>query len=316
MLGVILDQHSLHPADLDFSALRNSLQDWQFYPRTALDQRLSRCLEAEVIVTNKVLLDAPLLEQLPKLKLICIAATGTNNVDLDCCRRLNIRVCNARAYGTDSVVQQTLAMLLSLACRLPQYQTAVAQGRWQQSPDFCLLDYPSWEIQGKTLGIVGYGELGQAVAKAAQALGMKILVAEGSSPGQPGRLPLSELLPQIDVLSLHCPLTEHTRHLIGSRQLQQMKAGSLLLNLARGGIVDEQALADALLSGHLGGAGVDVLSQEPPDGRNPLLNPDLPNLILTPHTAWAGLKARQTLLNQITDNILAFLANQPQRVVV
>lgn len=316
MLGVFLDQHSLHPEDLDFSVLDQALPHWHYHARTAHDQRLERLQDADVVITNKVMLDAALLQQLPKLRLICVIATGTNNIDLAACQQLGIRVCNAQAYGTDSVVQHSMAMMLSLACRLPQYQRAVSQGRWQQSPDFCLLDYPSWELSGKTLGIVGYGELGRAFAKAAENFGMRILIASGSHPHAAGRLPLAELLPQVDVLSLHCPLTDQTRHLIGAPELGLMRPGSLLLNVARGGIVDEQALAAALGSGHLGGAGVDVLSQEPPSSGNPLLDLDLPNLLLTPHIAWAGRKARQTLLQQMAENIRAFLAGSPCRVIV
>jgi glycerate dehydrogenase len=238
-------------------------------------------------------------------------------VDLDAAARRGIAVCNIRRYATPSVVQHVFALLLSLTRHLSDYQRAVQSGAWQRSGQFCLLDYPIRELGGLTLGIVGYGELGQAVAATAeQAFGMRVLIAQ--RPGgsaEPGRLPLQQLLPQVDVLSLHCPLTPETRGLIGAEELALMKPDALLINTARGGIVDEVALATALLAGRLGGAGIDVLASEPPGSDSPLLQQPIPNLIVTPHIAWASRQSRQRLLDQLAQNIAAFMAGRPQNLV-
>ena len=207
-------------------------------------------------------------------------------------------------------------LLLALATRLPDYQGAVARGRWQESGQFCLLDFPIVELAGKTLGVLGHGELGSAVARLAEAFGMKVLV--GNLPGRPprsDRLELTELLPQVDALTLHCPLTEQTRNLIGQRELQLMKPSAFLLNTARGGLVDEQSLADVLRQGHLGGAATDVLTSEPPSADNPLLAADVPRLIVTPHSAWGSREARQRIVAQLSENAGAFLAGEPRRLV-
>src|SRR5690606_4594805 len=221
-----------------------------------------------------------------------------------------------QAYGTATVAQHTLMLLLALATRLPDYQGAVARGRWQESGQFCLLDFPIVELAGKTLGILGHGELGGAVARLAEAFGMRVLLGQlPGRPERPGYLPLDQLLPQVDALSLHCPLTEQTRNLIGARELARLKPGALLIKSARGGLADEQALADALRSGHLGGAASDVLSEEPPRNGNPLLAPDIPRLILTPHCAWGSREARQRILEQLAENARAFQAGAPIRDV-
>jgi glycerate dehydrogenase len=227
-----------------------------------------------------------------------------------------VTVCNCRAYGTPSVAQHTLLLMLALATRLSDYQQAVRTGAWQQASQFCLLDFPIMELQGKTLGLLGHGELGSAVGRLAEAFGMRVLL--GALPGRPARgdrLPLEALLPQVDALSLHCPLTDETRHLIGARELARMKPQALLINTARGGLVDEQALATALRAGHLGGAAFDVLSEEPPRHGNPLLDGDIPRLIITPHNAWGSREARQRIVGQLAENALAFFAGAPQRVV-
>ncbi|WP_207061923.1 2-hydroxyacid dehydrogenase [Motiliproteus sp. SC1-56] len=317
MKTVFLDAASLDFDDLDMGPLRNVASPWVRYEATEPDEVLERVRDAQVIISNKVVLDADTLAACPALQLICVAATGTNNVDLQAARNQGIRVSNCQAYGTAAVAQHVLGLMLALATRLLDYERAVRAGAWQKSPRFCLLDYPIMELAGKTLGIVGYGELGRAVARLGEALGMRVLVAQRpgtESPAQ-GRLPLAELLAQVDVLSLHTPLTEATRDLIGAEELARMRPGALLINAARGGIVDEQALAEALRSGHLGGAGVDVLSQEPPREGNPLLAGDVPNLIVTPHSAWGSLEARQRIVDQLAENIAAFVAGSPQRVV-
>lgn len=316
MLGVFLDKDTVDNNDLDFTGLEAALPAWRWHGVTVPHEVIPRIAEAEVIVSNKVRLDEAALRAAPDLRLVCIAATGTNNIDLDAARRLGITVSNIRAYATPAVVQHVFALMLALSAKLLEYHAAVREGRWQRTTRFCLMDYPIREIAGKTLGIVGYGELGQGVARVAEAFGMEVLVAQRpGGPAQPGRLPLHDLLPRVDVLSLHCPLTPETRGLIGERELALMKPDALLINTARGGIVDEAALVHALRNGRLGGAGTDVLSVEPPTEGNPLLAPDIPNLIVTPHTAWASRESRQRAVDQVADNIRAFLAGTPRNVV-
>jgi glycerate dehydrogenase len=303
MKGVFLDLASVDNADLNLGQLKEVLDEWEFYPHTEAPQLAGRLQGAEVVVSNKVPLTREVLAIADKLQLICVAATGTNNVDLVAAREMGIAVTNVRAYGTASVVQHVFALLLSLQRRIPAYQQAIRQGRWQQSDFFCLLDFPIEELTGKLLGIVGYGELGQAVAKTAACFDMEVRIAQRNADDtRPERLPLEVLLAEADVISLHCPLTEENRGMIGEAQLQLMKPGAILINAARGGLVNEAALATALKNGWIAGAGVDVLEWEPPDGSSPLLG-DIPNLILTPHIAWASRTARQRLLNQLVDII-------------
>ncbi len=307
MKVVFLDVDSLQRDDLDFNGLRAVCSELQLYERTAADQTATRIADAEVVISNKVLLDEAALQNSKNLKLICVAATGYNNVDLKAADVQNIAVCNVRAYATASVVQHVFTLILALTTRLNDYQKAVADGAWQRSDQFCLLDFPISELQGKVLGIVGYGELGHGIAPVARAFGMEVKIAARVGTQATGdRLDLDDLLPQVDVLTLHCPLTEETRNLIDARRLALMKKEALLINCARGGIVDETALADALRNGRLGGAGVDVLTTEPPVNGNPLLDPAIPNLIVTPHIAWASRQSRQRLLDQVVENILAF----------
>lgn len=312
MKAVILDYASLAPADLDLSALHNSISDWEIFDVTTPEQTAGRIRDADIVFSNKVFIGADEMQGAQQLKLISVMATGTNNVDLAAAAVKGITVCNAVGYSTPSVVQHTFALLLALATQLPLYQRDVANGLWQKSPFFCLLDYPVMELSGKTLGIIGYGMLGKAVADVARAFGMKVLVAASSSGRvEADRLPLAELLPQVDVLTLHCPLSDQTRNLLNADTLKLMKKGALLVNTARGGIVDDQALADALRSGYLGGAGIDVIANEPPREGNPLLADDIPNLILTPHTAWASRESRQRLIDQLHAVVLAFIAGSP-----
>ncbi len=305
--AVFLDFASLHPQDLDTRCLTTVLPDWRWRDNTAPQQLVEAIGDAEVAVVNKVVLDAATLARLRRLQLICAAATGVNNIDVDAASRQGITVCNARGYATPSVVQHVFAMLLTLVTRLDAYRSDVARGHWSASEFFCLLDYPIRELQGLTLGIVGYGELGRAVAKLAEAFGMQVLIARrDDSDRRPGRLALQQLLPQVDVLSLHCPLTEQTGGMIGTPQLALMKTDAILINTARGGLVDETALLEVLQSRRLGGAALDVLAQEPPAADHPLLNAGLKNLIITPHTAWASREARQRVLQEVADNIAVF----------
>lgn len=314
--AVFLDHPSLDLGDLDLAPLRALFAELVLHERSAPEQVAARLQGAQVAISNKVLLDAATFAACPELKLVLIAATGTNNVDLAAARAHGVTVCNCQGYGTPSVAQHTLMLLLALATSLPDYQRAVRAGRWQQASQFCLLDFPIVELEGKTLGLLGHGELGSAVAQLARAFGMRVLL--GLLPGRPardGRLPLDQLLPQVDALTLHCPLTEQTRHLIGAREIALMKPGAFLVNTARGGLVDEQALADALRAGHLGGAACDVLGVEPPRDGNPLLAPDVPRLIVTPHSAWGSREARQRIVAQLAENAAAFFNGEPMRVV-
>jgi glycerate dehydrogenase len=314
--AVFLDHPSLDLGDLDLGPLRDCFSELQLFAGTRQDEVTERLKGAAVAITNKVVIDAAAMAASPELKLILISATGTNNVDLAAARHHGIAVCNCQGYGTPSVAQHTLMLLLNLATRLADYQKAVGEGRWQQASQFCLLDYPIVELQDKTLGLLGHGELGGAVARLAQAFGMRVLLGQiPGRPARPDRLPLEELLPQIDALTLHCPLNEHTRHFIGARELALLKPGAFVVNTARGGLIDEQALADALRSGHLGGAASDVLSVEPPTQGNPLLAGDVPRLIITPHNAWGSREARQRIVGQLTENAQGFFSGTARRVV-
>ena len=316
MKAVFLDYESLDQHDLDLSALEASFDTLSLYPSTSQAQLLERVQHADVIISNKVIVDAATIQQCLNLKLILISATGTNNIDLIQARAQGIVVCNCQGYGTSAVAQHTLTLMLALATSLLQYDRAVQQGQWNKSPIFCLLDFPIIELEGKTLGILGYGELGQAVAKLAEAFGMKVLV--GSLPNRPSdssRIPFTELLAQVDFLSLHCPLTEDTRDLIDAKAFDVMKPSAFLINCARGGIVNEQALADALIQGKIAGAATDVLTVEPPKEGNVLLESHLPNLIVTPHSAWGSVDARQRIVQQMVENAEAFKAGQPIRQV-
>ncbi|WP_022961218.1 2-hydroxyacid dehydrogenase [Halopseudomonas pelagia] len=300
---VFLDLASLDKDDLDTSALRQRSAEFKAYPSTAPEQVQERIAGRTVVITNKVVIDDAAMQSNPALRLILVAATGTNNIDLVAAERLGIQVRNCQAYGTPAVAQHTLMLMLVLITRFESYRQAVKDGAWQRSSQFCLLDYPIAELAGKTLGILGYGELGQAVGRLAEAFGMHVIA--GALPGRPhaDRPELAALLPQVDVLSLHCPLTEHTRNMLDAQALALMKPGSLLINAARGGLVDEQALVDSLRSGHLGGAACDVLSVEPPVDGNPLLANDIPNLVITPHSAWGSREARQRIVGQLADGL-------------
>lgn len=316
MLGVFLDRDTTDNGDLDLSVMESLLDDWRYFGLTPREKVGQRIRDADVVVSNKARLERADLVQAKNLKLVCIAATGFDHVDLVAARELGIKVCNVRTYATPSVIQHVFAMILALRIQLSRYQRAVAAGRWQQSSHFSLLDYPIDEIAGKTLGIIGYGELGRGVAAVARAFGMDVLVMQriGSEP-DPARVPMREFLQQVDILSIHCPLTPQTKGMIGARELSLMKQDAILINTARGGIVDEPALVEALRIGRIGGAGIDVLSQEPPPADHPLLQTDIPNLIVTPHIAWASRQSRQRLIDKVAENIRAFLDGAPQNIV-
>lgn len=313
--AAFLDYASLDQNDLDFSPLNATFAELQLYDATSSDQVLTRLTNVEVAIVNKVVLSAETIQQLPKLKLILISATGTNNVDLKAAQAQGIVVCNCQGYGTASVAQHALALMLALATNVVKYNQAVQQGRWQQAEQFCFLDFPIVELAGKTLGVLGYGELGQEVARLAQAFGMKILVGNLPNRQHEGRLSLEELLPQVDVLTLHCPLNDSTKDLISEKELALMKPSAFLVNTARGGIVNETALALALQQGKLAGAATDVLTVEPPQQGNILLDSTIPNLIITPHSAWGSVQARQRIVQQLTENAAGFASGNILRQV-
>lgn len=283
---------------------------WRDYPATEPQQVVERLQGATVCITNKVPVRAADLARLPDLKLIAIAATGMDNVDVSAAQARGIAVANVRDYAVDTVPEHCFMLMLALRRNLLAYRADVEAGKWQQSERFCLLDHPIRDLAGCTLGIVGYGALGQAVARIGRAFGMRIVVST-RSPVQDDtvrQLPLDELLREADVVSLHAPLTEATRHMIGAAELAAMKPGALLINTARGGLVDEAALADALRRNVIAGAAFDVLGKEPPAPDNPLLALRQPNFILTPHCAWGSAQAMQRLADILIDNIESFAA--------
>ena len=316
MRAAILDLSSLGPSDLDFAPLQACVDSLVTYEYTDPDQVVERLQDVDIAIVNKVVLNADILVQLPELKHILVAATGTNNVDLDKARALGISVQNCQAYGVDSVAQHTLMLMLTLSTRLLDYRSAIQAGQWSQSRNFCLLDFPVESLAGKTLGIVGYGELGKGVVKLAEAFGMQVIISTRPGEGSYGdRLSLDELLPKVDILSLHCPLTPETQNLIALPQMQAMKSSALLINCARGGIVNELDLIQALQTKEIAGAATDVLSVEPPPADHPLLQYQANNLIITPHSAWASRKARQTIVQQLAENILSLASSEPRFLV-
>ncbi|GGY88830.1 D-2-hydroxyacid dehydrogenase [Pseudoduganella plicata] len=288
---------------------------WTEYDATTAAQAAERLRGAAIAITNKVPLRADTLAQLPDLKLIAVAATGTDIVDLAAARERGIVVCNIRDYAYAAVPEHTFALILALRRNLLAYRADVEAGAWQRSPRFCLFDHPIRDLHGSRLGLVGFGALGRRVAQIGRAFGMEIAVHTRTPVHGVVNLPLDELLATSDIVSLHVPLKDETRNLIGAAQLAAMKRTSLLINTARGGLVDEAALADALTRGVIAGAGFDVLTQEPPAPDNVLLNLRLPNFILTPHNAWASFEAMQGLADQLIDNVEAFVAGAPRNVV-
>jgi glycerate dehydrogenase len=293
--------------DLDPTSLQRALPQLELRAHTTQADVAAAIAGAEVVLSNKLRFTRDVLAQAPGLKLVALAATGTNNVDLDAARERGVAVCNLRDYCTASVVQHVMGTLLLLTQKLREYDTLVRSGAWQRGEQFCLLTYPIRELTGRKLGIVGYGALGRGVAHAAQAFGLEVLLANrpGGTPVA-GRFDLDELLPQLDVLSLHCPLTPATQGMIGAARLARMKPDAVLINTARGALVDSDALAAALRAGRLGGAAIDVLPQEPPVDGNPLLADDIPNLIVTPHIAWAAREARQRCIDEMAANVEDF----------
>ncbi|MCE9684254.1 D-2-hydroxyacid dehydrogenase [Halomonas alkalisoli] len=311
MKAVILDAASLG-ADIDLSPIRERVDELDVHEHTAPEQVRERLDGAEVAIVNKVVLDGTTLGALPSLRSICVLATGMNNIDMPTAERLGIDVRNVNAYGTASVAQHTLMLILALANRLPLYQRDVAAGRWNVSPFFCLMDHPTLQLEGKHLVVVGQGELGSRVAALAEAFGMRVsFAARPGNEANDRRPALVSLAPEADVVTLHCPLNDATRHLFDATLLATLKPGALLVNCARGGIIDEQAALDALREGQLGGLGVDVLPVEPPRDGHPLLDAleESLNLIVTPHSAWITPEARQRIVTLTADNLRQVQAN-------
>ena len=291
---------------------------WQAYPATTAGQTMARLQDATIAITNKVVLNREVLEHLPGLKMVAVAATGTNNVDTECCRERGIVVSNIRNYSVHTVPEHVFMLMLALRRNLLAFRADVRNGAWQKSEQFCLLTHPVRDLYGSTLGIIGNGAIGKSVEQIALAFGMKVLFAEhkGVTEVRPGYTAFDTVLHESDVITLHLPLKEQTRHLISTAEFDRMKPGAFLINTARGGLVDEAALLDALRAGRIGGAGFDVLEKEPPTLGHPLLDLDLPNFIITPHNAWSGRAAMQTLADQLIANIEAFVAGAPQNRVV
>ncbi len=307
MKAVFLDADTLGN-DVDLSPIESVTGDLELHGRTTPEQVPERIRGFDTVLVNKVVLTRAHFEACPELRTIAVVATGLNNIDQQAAEDHGITVMNVTNYGRSTVAQHTMALILALATRLLDYDRDVRAGRWADSQMFCLMGHPIMELEGRTLGIIGYGDLGQGVVERAKAFGMNILL--GARPGQPTgerdgfpQVSLDELLTRSDVVSLHCLLTGETRNLIGERELAMMKPSSLLINTSRGGLVDEQALADALRKGTIAGAGFDVLTEEPPRNGNPLLAGDIPNLIVTPHSAWASREARQRIVEITARNL-------------
>jgi len=312
----ILDALTTNPGDLSWSGLEN-LGELQVFERTSPEELPARSQGQEILITNKVVVSRGLVEQLPDLKAVFLMSTGTNAVDLEACRERGIPVCNIPAYSTASVAEHTLALLLAWARGVEMHSQEVLKGAWVSSPDFCFTVQPQRELAGKTLGLVGFGDIAQSVCVIARALGMKVLASTPHPDGKPdlGQTFVDQetLFAESDVVSLHCPLVPATEHLINADRLAASKRGIVILNTGRGGLIDEEALAGALKSGQAGAALLDVLSTEPPAEDNPLLS--APNTLITPHVAWATKEARGRLIDILTGNVQAFLDGHPRNVV-
>jgi len=310
---VVLDRDTLvnRPFDFDFPHTLSS------YGTTEAHETLERIRGADIVITNKVVISAQAFAENPQLKLVAVTATGVNNVDVEAAKQNGTAVCNIRAYGNESVAEHAFMMMITLMRNLPAYQRDVAAGLWENSPFFCHLGAPMRDLNGKTLAIFGRGNIGKTLATYAQAFKMNVVFAEHKNAQsiRDGYVSFDEAIRSADVVSLNCPLTPQTANMIGEAELQQMKPGAILINCGRGGLVDEAALVAALKYGQIGGAGFDVLTQEPPRDGNPLLKARLPNLIVTPHIAWASQEAANRLFDILLDNINRFVAGNPQNLV-
>jgi glycerate dehydrogenase len=290
---------------------------WEEHPATSAEQVLARLQDATIAISNKVHLRRETLAQLPRLKMVAVCATGTDNIDLVYCKERGIVVSNIRNYAAHTVPEHVFMLMLALRRNLLAFREDVQKGEWQKAAQFCLFTHPVRDLHGSTLGIMGGGSIGKSVALIAQAFGMKVLLAEhkGVAGVRPGYTAFDTVVRESDVITLHLPLKDNTRHMISTAEFERMRPGVILINTARGGLVDEAALLQALQSGRLGGAGFDVLSKEPPTEGHPLLDIELPNFILTPHIAWSGREAMQTMADQLIDNIEAYVAGSPRNLV-
>lgn len=311
---VILDGFTANPGDLSWAELE-ALGQVTVYERTLPSETVARAAEADMVLTNKVVVSKEVMDQLPHLKYIGVLATGYNVVDIEAAHQRGITVTNVPAYSTESVAQMVFAHLLTVTNRTEHYAQENRQGRWSRNADFCYWDFSHMELAGKTFGIVGLGNIGRRVAEIALAFGMKVKAVSSKTtlPAGIEKVSLEALLATADVLSLHCPLTDSTRHLINADTLAKMKSSAILINTGRGPLVDDQAVADALADGRLAAFCADVLTQEPPLADNPLLKQ--PNAFITPHIAWASKEARVRLIQVATSNVRAFLSGTPQNVV-
>jgi glycerate dehydrogenase len=313
---VVLDGFTLNPGDLSWDQLRE-LGECEIHERTPPHEVVGRAAEAEVILTNKTVLSREQIQALKKLRYIGVLATGYNIVDVQAARERRVLVCNVPAYGTRSVAQMTFALLLELTQHVGHHAETTQKGRWTRSPDFCYWDFPLIELDGLTMGVVGFGRIGQTVAELATAFGMRVIAHSPRNLSEPLGVkffPLERLFELSDVVSLHCPLTEQTKNLVNAERLCRMKPSAFLLNTSRGPLIDEAALADALNRGQIAGAGLDVLAVEPPGAENPLLRAK--NCLITPHIAWATRAARYRLMQTTISNLKAFLRDDPQNVVI
>lgn len=315
-VAVFLDHATIGP-DVELASIE-ALVDVTCYDYTAPEEVVERIGNAEIVIANKTTISRQAIEQLPSARLIVLTATGTDNVDAHAAAQRRIAVANIRSYCNAAVVQHVFALILGLTQQAHRYDELVRNGRWQASRTFALFDYPIRELAGRRLGIVGYGSLGRSVGELGSCLGMHVLIAgrPGSAEAPPGRVAFDAVLREADVLSLHCPLTSTTRNLLDADAFARMKNDAILINTARGGLVDGAALVAALQAGEIAGAGIDVLDKEPPDPDDPLLHANLPNLLLTPHIAWATREARQRAVDQAAENIAAFLDGRQLRRVV
>jgi glycerate dehydrogenase len=312
-------------AFLDFATLGpnvstasiDAVVEAKYFPYSRADEVAERLAAAEIAIVNKVKLDRNAITAAPRLRLIALTATGIDNVDCKAAEERGIAVANAREYASRAVAQHVFALVLALTNHVARYDALVRADAWRRSSSFALFDYPIHELAGRSLGVVGYGALGQAVAALGRCLGMEAMISTRvRDEPEVGRVPFTTLLRSADIVSLHCPLTRETHHLIGAAELKLMKPDALLINTARGGLVDGEALRAALKSGTIGGAGIDVLPVEPPGADEPLLAPDIPNLLVTPHVAWAAREARQRALEQVAENVQAYLRGERLRRVV
>jgi glycerate dehydrogenase len=307
MRTAFLDYETVSNGDLDTASLKRAAPEIRFYPLTSESQLAPRIADAQIVLVNKIELTRERLEGARELKLIAVAGTGTDGVDLTAAQERGIAVCNVRGYCTASVVQQAWALILGLTQHVREYARLATDGSWVENEKYAVLAHPIRELSGRVLGIVGWGTLGRGVAAVGEAFGMRSIACHRpGAPPERGRVSLEELLATADIVSLHCPSTPATRGLIGARELGLMKRDALLINTARGALVDSAALAQALRAGRLGGAGIDVLAEEPPTDGDPLLASDIPNLIVTPHIAWAAREARQRCIDEMAANIEDF----------